>query len=147
MSVRLWPETFVTMEVILKLAKKINKKPYITGKKDLYIDIIDCIKLQNDLNYSPHLHIFTSYPGSSKNWDKEDYEAYFKKVGCFSQIEDSTIYKINTQTLFKDLDNSSESAIKKCICNKLLIDGAYSGITIATLGLSSLPSTNEEYQK
>ena len=135
MSVKLWPETFVTMEVILKLAKKIDKKPYITGKKDLYIDINDCIALQKDLNHSPHLHIFTSNPNSSKNWDKEDYHKYLQNVGYFSQIYNSTIYKVNAQMLFNGLEDYSNSAIKKCVTDKLLIEGAYSGLTMATLGM------------
>ena len=135
MSVRLYPEVFVTMEIILKVLRKKNKNAYITGEKPLYIDINDCITLQKDVNHSPHLHIFTSNPNSSKNWDEKDYKEYLQKVGYFSRINDTTIYKVNAQTLFNGLEEISWPSIKKCVSDKLLIDGAYNGLTMATLGM------------
>ena len=135
MCVRLYPEAFVTMEVLLKIFKKINKEAYITGRKALYIDINDCITLQKDVNHSPFLNIFTSNPGSSKNWDEEDYKEYLEEVGYFSRINDTTIYKVNANTLFDGLEDVSKKSIKKCVSDKLLIKGAYSGLTMATLGM------------
>ena len=125
MSVRLYPEIFVMSEVLDQMKK--NQLPVI-------IDINDCLKLQKELNYSPSLHIFTSPIGSNKDWGIEDYKDYLLRTHCFCDHL-STKWEL-LQCIFKNEDEYRNIEKAKVILRKhLLIDGAYSGITMAALGL------------
>ena len=133
MCVRLYPEIPVAMEVLSEIKKT-------DDRKKISISISDCIKLQHKINYSPFLNIFTSPVGSLKDWDENDYIKYIKKLKeYFTEKDNPDVVYVNTSKLFKDLSlsnyNDCIDQIKKCINQRLLIEGAYSDRTLAALGL------------
>ena len=147
MSVRLWPDIIVSMEIyahILAIKREKGEfNPNAVGK-DLLIDIKDCIDLQERC-WNGRTDVFVSQIGSIKHWDDEDYVKYINHInqnhpGWFMQLDKTTIYKFNCQEFFKDIDIKDDlfknvNKLKHSIRNKLLTEGSYNGITMAGLGL------------
>ena len=140
MSVRLWPDIFVAMETLAQIYARVNDEGILTeeDKENIFVDIKDCIKLQQRVNYSPFLNIFTSPEGSCKNWDEEDYKTYLKGLSYFSQEGNTSRYKLDAKRLLKGIDNFTN---KEIVSGRLyaFLQNSYSGRILAATGVCADP--------
>ena len=131
MCVRIYPEIPVAMDVLSKIKRLKNEGKDIRQNK-ISIEVSECLKIQD--RFSSFFNVFTSPEGSSENWKEDDYEKYFKNVKCF-QSDSQGVFKLNTEELFEGIDLDNMQKIRECLRQHLIVDGAYSGRTIAALGL------------